>query len=641
MAFVPLRLAPGVFRQGTRYMAKGRWHDTQLVRWHDGAMQPWGGWTEVLVDRTAVDAAISDDGGVQTDETADANSAAANDVVLVPTSPAVNDAFYLGDAYQFEGVEVDVGTAATDGAVTWEYFDGTAWQALAGVIDNTSSFTVAGVGVVSWTRPTDWATTTVNAQGPFYYVRARVTTAGTTQALGDQCWIGLTPIRIEEPPRGSVAWRDNSGRARFAFGTATKAWTYYEGILVDITPAGFTTGGEDAVLGSGFGAGAFGAGPFGVGAGGSFTTVVEANTWQFDSFGQLLVGVAFSDGKLYSWDLNDANDLALVDASAPTGCTGLVVTPERFLFALGAGGDARTVQWPDQESLTDWTASATNQAGDFILDGSGQLLAGKAGRGETVLWTDDDVWVAQYIGGVLVYAFRRVGADSGARSRHAMAGLGASFYWMGQKSFYAYAGGAVRSLPNEVSDYVFSDLNETQASKIFALALGAFQTIVWFYPSAASTEVDRYVAFNAKGGHWEIGKLERTAGVGTGTLDFPVLFDSDGVAYDHERGTSYLDPAGAALTPSAESGPVELGEGDAVYDVVYLVPDDATVGDVSAEFLTAFFPDEAEVTRGPFTLSKQTSVRFAGRQVRLKLSQVQPDWRVGVPRLDVRAAGRR
>ena len=39
---------PGVWKNGTAYEAKGRWHDCNLVRWKDGKLQPLGGWEETI-----------------------------------------------------------------------------------------------------------------------------------------------------------------------------------------------------------------------------------------------------------------------------------------------------------------------------------------------------------------------------------------------------------------------------------------------------------------------------------------------------------------------------------------------------------------------------------------------------------------
>ena len=46
MPLVPLDIPAGVYRNGTEYEAKGRWYDTNLVRWLEGRLEPIGGWTK-------------------------------------------------------------------------------------------------------------------------------------------------------------------------------------------------------------------------------------------------------------------------------------------------------------------------------------------------------------------------------------------------------------------------------------------------------------------------------------------------------------------------------------------------------------------------------------------------------------------
>ena len=76
--------------------------------------------------------------------------------------------------------------------------------------------------------------------------------------------------------------------------------------------------------------------------------------------------------------------------------------------------------------------------------------------------------------------------------------------------------------------------------------------------------------------------------------------------------------------------------------VVELIPDEKTQGDVSAKFKTRFYPNGEEREFGPFTMSNPTSVRFQGRQVRMRVEGAEDaDWRVGIMRLDARQGGRR
>jgi hypothetical protein len=141
---------------------------------------------------SAVAAGIADDGGVYTNETTAANNATADDVHLLPAVPVTGDAFIVGSATQFNRVLVNVTTAGVGTfSIAWKYWNGAAWAALTGVTDDTGSFKNAGPNDVVFTCPSNWATSTINAQGPFYFVKAEVTyTSSTTVPLAGQIWVG-------------------------------------------------------------------------------------------------------------------------------------------------------------------------------------------------------------------------------------------------------------------------------------------------------------------------------------------------------------------------------------------------------------------------------------------------------------------
>jgi hypothetical protein len=156
-----------------------------------------------------VGAAVADDGGVQTTETTEANEATADDMTLLPATPAVNDAYYIGfDESWVGGFTLNVTTAGVGTwTITWEYSQGSSsWAALSGVTDGTTGFTVAGENDVTWTVPADWATDTVNSITGKYWVRGRVSayTTVNAQPLGGQAWydrvyIGPAKVTIEDP----------------------------------------------------------------------------------------------------------------------------------------------------------------------------------------------------------------------------------------------------------------------------------------------------------------------------------------------------------------------------------------------------------------------------------------------------------
>jgi hypothetical protein len=138
--------------------------------------------------------AVADDGGVQADETVEANNDTANDMTLLPVTPAENDAYYFGKSSQWDWLELRMGTAGIGTwDIAWEYWNGAGWVSLADVVDNTSGFRVAETRLVSFTRPPDWGQTIVGGIAGLYWIRARVSayTSVVTQPKGTRAftWI--------------------------------------------------------------------------------------------------------------------------------------------------------------------------------------------------------------------------------------------------------------------------------------------------------------------------------------------------------------------------------------------------------------------------------------------------------------------
>ena len=453
-------------------------------------------------------------------------------------------------------------------------------------------------------------------------------------------WIPRTTDEASNPLRGATAWKDNSDERYLAAGSSDQLVVYYDsGALVDITPTGLTAGIVDANVNSGFGGSFYGTGYYGR-AREDASVSTPATSWALDTWGEYLIACSDYDGKIYEWQLDRATPTpAAVLSNAPVNNRSVVVTEERFVFALGAGGDPRKVQWCDREDNTTWTPLATNEAGDMILQTQGYIECAHRVQGQTLILTDHDAHAATYIGGQFVYGFERVGSACGIISKKAAAVVPAGCIWMGGQNFYIYNGGAVQELPSEVDDYIFRNINESQKSKICAVPNRKYNEIWWFYPSSNSTENDSYVVYNYLENFWYTGYMGRTTGVDVGIFRNPIFFCSATCRpFDHETGFDYqnLD------LPWAETGAITLGNGDNVMVVTEMIPDELTQGDVQVKFKTRFNPNDTEREYGPYSMSNPTSVRFTGRQIKMRVEGVRAtDWRVGNNRLEVKAGGRR
>ena len=439
-------------------------------------------------------------------------------------------------------------------------------------------------------------------------------------------------------PRGMISFLDNSSDEYMVAGTYEKLYYVNPSLTVtDITPSsGFTSGTLNGSLNLGYGGGFYGLTNY-TGAPSSSGVYAEATTWALDTWGEYLLAVSSTDGKLLEWQGNPSSNAATV-SNAPTGNKAMVVSEERFVFCLGAGGNPRKVQWSDKENNTVWTPSATNEAGDMELQTTGQIMCGLRMRGSTLILTDNDAHIAQYSGPPFVYGFERVGTACGVSSRRGAVAIDEGAFWMGSNGFFTFDGSTAKKMPCDVSDYVFDDMNPAQVSKVYAVHNSKFGEIWWFYPSASSTENDRYVTLDYKEGYWATGTLDRTAGVDEGVFSNPIFADASGNLYNHETGYTHTGSA----KPFAESGPISLGNGDNIMRVTQLIPDERVQGEVKVTFKTRLHPNDTETNHGEVTLTNPTDLRFQGRQVRMKVQGAgNTNWRSGVMRIEANAGGRR
>lgn len=326
-------------------------------------------------------------------------------------------------------------------------------------------------------------------------------------------------------------------------------------------------------------------------------------------------------------------------SSAPINNKGVVVTEERFIFALGSNGNSRRVSWCDKENKSDWVASPTNEAGDIELSTPGQIMCGLNTRGVTLIITDTDCFVSSYVGPPYVYSFIKSGTNCGAISRLGAVSTDQGAFWFGAENFHYFDGNSVQTLQCDVHDHVFNDFNSAQQSKVWGMVNGAHNEIWWFYCSGEATEIDSYVAYDFKDNHWLIGKLSRTSGVSRGVFVYPFMasYNTTSTIHNHEVGYNY---DGSAIF--CETGPISIGNGDQIAKVTQVIPDEKTQGDVDLKFKSKFHPNDTERTFGPYNPSNPTSVRFSGRQLKMRVEGDQnTDWQVGTMRLDVKPGGKR
>ena len=459
-------------------------------------------------------------------------------------------------------------------------------------------------------------------------------------------WETLSSGAVASPARRVMPWRDNAGTARMAIACDAKVYLFEGGALTSIEPGDYV-GVVTGTSGGGYGDGPYSDGTYGTPRAAGPIIQPRPYAWSLDSWGEQLLVVGSSDGRLLKWDpATPATPLAAI-AGAPTGNQAMVVTPERHVLLAGAGGLPRRLAWCSREDYTDWDyASTTNTAGYRDIDTGGLLQSIHRVRDGHILFSDDELWLVRYVGQPYIYGITGPHAEGVQPiAPGAVVSFSGRAVWMGQEGFWTYDGGSCLPLPCDVADYVFSRINRDVAgNRVCGSRNAIFPEIWWDYPSGTSSENDSYVIWNYAENWWAIGSRTRTAASDGSGFNKPIAVGADGYVYRHEVGW-LASNATRVGTIYAESGPVTAEGGARTFDVLQGQLDSGSVYNaLKLKAYTRLTRDGSETTKGPYTPRPDgwIDMRFGGRDVRLRFESAQDvDWSVGSILLDTSPAGER
>jgi hypothetical protein len=430
----------------------------------------------------------------------------------------------------------------------------------------------------------------------------------------------------------------------------------------------------------GWGAGAWGAGPWGEGGGAS---TIPIRLWAQANFGENLV-FGYRGGALYYWD-NTTGITArgvlvssLVGASdVPTVLNFLMVSAvSRFVFCFGVNDYGSATQnpmllrWSDQESITQWTPAATNQAGSMLLSHGSKIVTAIQTRQEIVVITDSALYSMQYQGPPAVWSSQLLGDNISIASPNAVTIGSGVIYWMGVDKFYKYDG-RLQTLRCDLLKFIFEDINLDQQDQFFASTNEGFTEIWFFYCSSDSTEIDRYAIYNYTenngAGVWYYGAMARTAWLDSGLRNNPMAATTINNIVYHELGNDdNSTETSVPISSVIETTEFDIDDGDHFGFVWRMLPDITFVGSdaASPQVTMTLIPmqnsgsgyndpisvggnSNATVVRTATVpieeFTGQVYVRVRGRQMIMKVenNQLGCAWQLGSPRIDIKQDGRR
>jgi hypothetical protein len=428
---------------------------------------------------------------------------------------------------------------------------------------------------------------------------------------------------------------------------------------------------------TGWGAGAWGLGVWGVG--GSESDPIRL--WSQSNFGEDLIFCPRGGG-LYYWDTSagvsanrGVNIAGMMGASGvPTKVNSVLVSDSsRFVFALGSTDigssvlDPLLIRWSDQENFLDWTPLPTNQASSIRLSLGSTIVSALQSRQEVLVWTDTTLYSLQYLGAPIVWGVQSVGENISIAGPNAAAIASGVTYWMGLDKFYKYDG-RTQTLRCDLRQYIFDDINQLQMRQVCCGTNEGFNEVWWFYCSANSVQIDKYVVYNYAEDIWYYGEMGRTAWLDSGLQSGPIAATYVNNLVNHETGND--DGTGDALIPIPayiSSAEFDLDDGHNFSFVWRVLPDITFRGSTSGatpSVTMTLLPlknsgsgitnpasvggsNSAGITRTAVLpieeFTGQVFTRVRGRQLAMRVDStgLGVAWQMGAFRLDVRPDGRR
>ena len=396
----------------------------------------------------------------------------------------------------------------------------------------------------------------------------------------------------------------------------------------------------------------------------------SSNTFQVAAtFGGAAINTSGSQSGTQRISPRGINLTTLGDAETPIYQNYMIVSDtSRFVIVFGTNDYSSTtlnpmlIRWSDQEDPYVWTPAITNQAGSVTLSHGSEIITVIQTRQEILVFTDTSLYSLQYLGPPFVWGTQLLGDNTSIAGPNAAALASGVVYWMGVDKFYKYDG-RVQTLNCDLRRYIFQDFNVLQNQQVYASTNEGFNEVWWFYCSASSNEVDRYVIYNYVENIWYYGNMARTAWLDSGLLSYPIAATYNGKIVQHEDGVDDVETGTSVpIVANISSSEFDINDGHNLGFVWRVLPDLTFSGSSSSptpQVTMTLYPMQnsgsgtgnpaaASVIKGSsYVITEeftgQIYTRARGRQMIFKIASTQlgTTWQLGAPRIDIRPDGRR
>ena len=247
--------------------------------------------------------------------------------------------------------------------------------------------------------------------------------------------------------------------------------------------------------------------------------------WRFAQFGDVTIAVNGTDDP---------------QTSSSGAFSALTAMPVASLVATAAGfvvvANITDVAYPHADGWwcsalydhTNWTpAIATQSARARLLDTPGPIKALRALGSLLVAYKERSMYLGQYVGPDVIWAWQPVPGEVGAFSQEGVVSDGSAHYWWGGDDFYRFDGSRPQPIGKLVRKWFAQNSDPAYLFKMAGDYDRASGLIRWYFVAPGETEPTRCIALDTRSGQW--GRADRNVEALVDYVSASITYDSAGV----------------------------------------------------------------------------------------------------------------
>jgi len=220
----------------------------------------------------------------------------------------------------------------------------------------------------------------------------------------------------------------------------------------------------------------------------TYTTANDGPAWEFETFGNTVVGANGSD-PLQVYTIGTSTKFLNQSASASAPVARHISVVRDFLVTGHQPNLENRIQWSRINNPLRFGVSQRFQSDFQDLPGTDQIIKKVTGGDFAAILTNTSIWRASYVGSPIVFRFDEVARNIGCLASGSATRFQNLTFFLGDSGMYAFDGQTANPIGIEqVDEQILDEINKTYLYRVTSTIDPVNRLYLMAYPSSASTD---------------------------------------------------------------------------------------------------------------------------------------------------------